>query len=129
MSFPGGRRELADKDSLHTALRETREEVGVDLGPHAHMARRQPELMTRSHRGWRPQIVTPWLFRLDAAPDACTGEEAPEYVWVPTRVFAEPATPLRWPVGPLHVTFPSHEYEGFVVWGLSLMIIRGLPSD
>ena len=129
MSFPGGRRERADKNSLHTALRETREEVGVDLDPHAPTARRQPELITRSHRGWRPQIVTPWLFSLDAAPDVCTGEEAPEYVWVPTRVFTVPATPLRWPVGPLRVAFPSYEYEGFVIWGLSLMIIRGLPSD
>lgn len=127
MSFPGGRREPSDSDSLHTALRETREEVGVDLGPHSASARRQPELLTRSHRGWRPQVVTPWLFTLDAPPAVCTGEEAPEYVWVPARIFAGPPAPLLWPVGPLRVGFPSYDYQGFVVWGLSLMIIRGLP--
>ncbi|NXT27046.1 NUDT8 protein, partial [Syrrhaptes paradoxus] len=31
-SFPGGRREAADGDAVATALRETREELGVALG-------------------------------------------------------------------------------------------------
>ena len=40
MAFPGGRRELTDPDLSHTALRETFEEVGLDL-------RRDGALLTR----------------------------------------------------------------------------------
>jgi 8-oxo-dGTP pyrophosphatase MutT (NUDIX family) len=31
ISFPGGRREAGDADLLHTGIRETREEIGVDV--------------------------------------------------------------------------------------------------
>lgn len=32
LAFPGGRREAGDRDARHTAERETREEIAVDLG-------------------------------------------------------------------------------------------------
>src|SRR5262245_5919302 len=32
MAFPGGRRDRADADLVATSLRETREEVGLELG-------------------------------------------------------------------------------------------------
>src|SRR5436853_6875067 len=53
IGLPGGRHHTEDGTLLSTALRETREEVGVDVGSHAetlgHMAPRapgnQPELL------------------------------------------------------------------------------------
>jgi 8-oxo-dGTP pyrophosphatase MutT (NUDIX family) len=126
MAFPGGRRESSDASLLATAQRETREEVGVDLCGLPAIVCRQSELVTRSHRSWRPQVVTPFLFDLAAPPATTAGEEAERVVWVPVDLFSTPASTLAWPLGPLTLRFPAYHLDDGSIWGLSLMMIRGL---
>jgi 8-oxo-dGTP pyrophosphatase MutT (NUDIX family) len=44
MAFPGGRREEGDATLLDTAIREAREEVGLDLRAHGTLLARLPDI-------------------------------------------------------------------------------------
>ncbi len=86
IAFPGGRREKEDATLLDTALRETREEVGIDLA-RAELLARLPDVpaFTRSKRG--TMIVTPFVFAAeDVAP--VPNVEVAETMWVPFDVLA-----------------------------------------
>ena len=87
-SFPGGRRDPADQDLLHTALRELQEESGVRLLP-SDLAAEFPPRMARRKSGVAIP-VTPFLFRtnvqLEAVPD---GREAAETAWIPLSLLRD----------------------------------------
>src|SRR5215471_21768996 len=44
MAFPGGRQDPSDLDLLHTAVRETQEEVGLELSPGRNLIGRLDDL-------------------------------------------------------------------------------------
>lgn len=59
ISFPGGRAEPGDPSLQHTAIRETREELGLELEG-AEVLGRLDDVTTVS--GLPPMIVQPWVF-------------------------------------------------------------------
>src|SRR5438067_13747772 len=78
IGLPGGRHHVEDGTLLSTALRETREEVGIDVGSAAetlgHMAPRAP--------GNEPELlVVPYAARATAQLDATPGAEMPSGLW------------------------------------------------
>jgi len=123
MAFPGGKRDAADTSLLDTAIRETQEEVGLDLTRHAHLVTRLPSVpaLTRSKGGG--MLVTPFIFALDESehPAFVLSPEVAEAFWVPVGPMAR---------GEIATTFPyRHEgtllqLPGFlvqerIVWGLT----------
>lgn len=124
VGFPGGRRAPDDPDLLHTSLRETREEVGLSVGP-AHLLGRLHDLRTRPVRRL---MVRPWVFALDHEP-----------VWRPNRdevasvmsveldalLEGRGRGTMRWPRG-VGVTLPKVQVGDQVLWGLSLQIVDDL---
>jgi 8-oxo-dGTP pyrophosphatase MutT (NUDIX family) len=77
IAFPGGRREDHDETLFHTAVRETSEELGIDLSG-AEALGELDELGPVSQR--RPLIVRPYAFYFEALPPAAPNREVAEVI-------------------------------------------------
>jgi 8-oxo-dGTP pyrophosphatase MutT (NUDIX family) len=125
MAFPGGRKQATDRSLLHTAERETLEEVGLDLTKGARAVARLPDVMPYS-RMPHPLTVTAFLFVLDSPADLVLNEEVAAVVWAPLEgvLRGEGATKFRWQRDGLDLTLPALDVEGNVVWGLTYRMLE-----
>ncbi|MBV9772872.1 MAG: CoA pyrophosphatase [Gemmatimonadetes bacterium] len=124
MALPGGRRDPEDADDAATALRETREEVGIDL---ATVGRPLGSLDDVAPRSGAPQIVvSPFVFAVPPATHATPNAEVEAAVWIPLREIAHPdaATEhlLETVTGDPR-RFPAIGTRGYVIWGLTHRIL------
>lgn len=123
MALPGGRREEGDESLWGTAVRETLEEVGVDLGDAGRTLGQLDDVYPRTRR--IPAIaITPFVVAVGPDIVAHTSSEVEYAVWVPLQVVVDEkargtlvheALPDR--------EFPTIEYGGHVIWGLTLGIL------
>ncbi len=121
IALPGGRFEPADQNLYVTALRETHEEIGVDLRTapyHGHA-----EALHPFSAGPKGMPVTPFLFALDAAaaPSVTLNAEASAWFWLPLEAAAAGA--LRSSITFRDNTFPAWQFEQHTVWGLTMRIL------
>jgi 8-oxo-dGTP pyrophosphatase MutT (NUDIX family) len=128
IALPGGRRDLADESLWVTAVRETREEVGVDLERAGRRLGQLDDVWPRTRR--IPAIaITPFVVAVESATRARTNSEVEYAVWVPLEVVVDEG--LR---GTLRLDglpgreFSTIEYGGHVIWGLTLGILRQLEE-
>lgn len=124
MALPGGRREAGDADLWATAVRETSEEVGVRLDLVGRRLGRLDDVAPRTRR--IPAIaITPFVVAVPAGLDARTSSEVERAVWMPLDVVVEERHrgSLTLEVLPGR-EFATIEYEGHVIWGLTLSILR-----
>jgi 8-oxo-dGTP pyrophosphatase MutT (NUDIX family) len=128
VSLPGGRHDAErDADLLATAVRETREEVGLDLGAAELLCRLAP-IQARARGTLLPMDVAPFVFRLERAPALVLGAEAREAFWLPLAgvLSGELDGTHRYERDGLVHELPSWRYEGRVVWGMTHRMIRAL---
>jgi 8-oxo-dGTP pyrophosphatase MutT (NUDIX family) len=124
MALPGGRRD-GEEEPIETAIREVREEVGVDLEAVGMLIGRLDEVRPRRNG---PQIaVAPFVFAVPAdillAPHP--GEVA-EVVWIPVGHLTEPksaAEHLHPLPGGGRRRFPALAYHRHVIWGLTYRML------
>ncbi len=123
MAFPGGRYEPGDPDLLATAIRETHEEVGVQLLDHAQSIGRLDDL--RTHTG--DMLVRPYVFVLGAPVVLTPNVEVDELHWAPLSAIArgERETHFTWTrEGGPSMRFPGYDVGGRVVWGLTHRMLQ-----
>ena len=120
IGFPGGHKSPTDQSLLQTAIRETKEEVGIDLTQHEFFGA-LPLVRTRSRR----VQVAPFAFVLEFPITVRTNREVSESFWVPLTELArlEPRT-REVHVETRHLEVPSYDYQGRIIWGLTFRILN-----
>ena len=125
MGFPGGRRDPEDASNFSCALRETREEIGVDLSQWGTPLGELSDVNT----GWRKDrpemLVTPFIFQVGELPALTPNYEVDDVVWVPLHFLMNEANrePLEWDWKGKKMETDSYLYDSYRIWGLSLMMI------
>jgi 8-oxo-dGTP pyrophosphatase MutT (NUDIX family) len=129
IAFPGGRREPTDADLGATAIRETLEEVGVDLskaeplGVLDDLYPRTPVLP--------PVVVRPFVFALTVRPAIVINAEVQDAFWVSFRSLQGPGVSgsitVDHPGIPPRV-LPAYRLGKHTIWGMSERILTPLIS-
>lgn len=134
MGLPGGRAEPGDDDSLSTAIRETHEEVGINLRREASLIGRLSDVPAVADGRPVALKIVPYVFQLEGSPEIELSHEVTEVVWVPMDYLAERAnrSSMWWQRTRERVLLPCYRYEGYLIWGLTLVMLDellGVVSD
>jgi 8-oxo-dGTP pyrophosphatase MutT (NUDIX family) len=127
MAFPGGRSE-EDESPLETAVRETREELGIDLRDAEILGALDELRPVRRHP--LDLVIAPFVFRVPADVAMRPNHEVSAACWfslddlmdgrhVSTYDYAEGSTVLR---------FPCFRVEERVIWGLTYRMFGELAA-
>jgi 8-oxo-dGTP pyrophosphatase MutT (NUDIX family) len=126
MAFPGGRRDPDDADVVATAVRETLEEVGVDLIADGERIGRLDELRAIARHRPLDLVISPVVFALHRPvtlrPSAREVESA---VWVPLSFFRTPEARVtyRRELEGIASEFAAYRYDRYTIWGLTHRIL------
>lgn len=127
IAFPGGRREQEDAGLLATAIRETMEEVAIDLNRATRVAR-LPDVpaFTRSKRG--ALTVAAWVFVIERDVVAVPNEEVAEILWIPfgRLLRGEGRGTFLWTWDQKTIELPCFRFgpAAHVLWGLTLRLVE-----
>lgn len=121
MALPGGHSDPSDADLLRTAVRETFEEVGLDLDRAEYIGRLDDFVPARDF----DISVRPFVFSLSEATPLSLSDEVEEAIWVPlspliagtrrsTFVFSRAGQRFE---------LPAWDIEGRVVWGMTYRVL------
>ena len=126
MAFPGGHREEEDADLKTAAMRETSEEIGLDLSHAEYLgALDQQRAMPRG----RPlnMLIAPHVFCLKGDPAFRPNHEVAEVVWTPLAPLVS-GEAHDWETRPMAgrpVVFNGYRLaQGHFVWGLTYRMLK-----
>jgi 8-oxo-dGTP pyrophosphatase MutT (NUDIX family) len=121
MAFPGGRAEPADADLRATAVRETREEIGLDLGAEAEELGALDEVRAMARMRPLDLAISPFAFRLTGTATPALSAEVRSLHWFPLDDLLGPSR--RSTLDYVHqgdtLQFPCLRVEELVIWGLT----------
>lgn len=131
MAFPGGMVDPADRGALDAALRETREEIGLDLRQHGRLLARLSDVSPRSRPGiGRFMVITPYVYQLEQLPPLALNHEVASLLWVPLATIADGAQRqiMEYRGEGAVRQIPYYTVAGKRVWGLSLQMLDELVA-
>lgn len=128
MAFPGGRVDPGDGSALDAALRETREEIGLDLERDGRLLGRLGEARTHLRPQAVPHSVVPFVFALETTPPLTPNHEVQRVVWVSLAYLADRSnrSTFTWIRRGLPLPMPSIKIGDGVLWGLTLRLVDDL---
>jgi 8-oxo-dGTP pyrophosphatase MutT (NUDIX family) len=128
MAFPGGREDPEDENLLATAIRETFEELALDLRQAGRLLGQLAPLPAVARGGPVGLTIVPFVFELTAAAELKYSEEVAEALWVPINPLLHGRLRTMFAVdrGGERVEFPAHDVDGRIVWGLTYRMLDSL---
>ncbi len=134
-ALPGGKVDAGDATIDDTALRETFEEVGLDL--RALGARRLGQLNDHpglKQRRWARFTVVPVVYAIEGDPPmSLNAREVAEALWVPLDEAQRSQGSMLWWFRPLKaipvklpMRLPRWQWRGLTIWGLTYGMLREL---
>lgn len=134
-ALPGGKVSEADTSIDDTAMRETLEEVGLDL--RALGARRLGQLddhPSLKQRTWARFTVVPVVYAIEGDPAlTLDAREVAEAMWIPLDEVRRTQGSMLWwfrPVKAIPVKLPMRlprwQWRGLTIWGLTYGMLREL---
>lgn len=126
MGLPGGHVERGDADLVATAIRETREEVGIEL-PRSALVETLPDVVPRSVIP-PPFLVRPFIFAIPARPPLQLSDEVASATWVEWGALSDPANrrTVPIPIRGVDRTVSAFIIDGRVIWGMTERILAPL---
>jgi 8-oxo-dGTP pyrophosphatase MutT (NUDIX family) len=125
MALPGGHRHVEDVDLLATAMRETHEEVGLDLSRHDLLGSLD-EHPASAQGKFTGIVIAPFVFGLRSDEELSPNHEVADMVWVPLGRMARGETDVVKELqreGRL-MRFPGFGVGDHVVWGLTHRVLQ-----
>jgi len=130
VAFPGGRREPHDAALLDTALRETREEMGIDLASDGRVLGALERLHPMSP-SLPPLSIAPFVALLTRDAPLALSNEVADAFWVPLAILQLPDASSDVEVvlsNGTRRTVRAFVHGRYTIWGLTERIIRDLLS-
>jgi 8-oxo-dGTP pyrophosphatase MutT (NUDIX family) len=123
IALPGGRHDPGDPDLLITAIRETREETGVDLSG-AERLGALDDLHPRTAT-LPPVVVRPFVFAISHRSPLVPSAEVQRAFWLPVARLFEPGVrrAISLTLRGERRTFPAYLVDEEVIWGMTERIV------
>lgn len=125
MAFPGGHRDPEDSDLQQTAVRETREELNVDLDRYARLLGPLEHVKANPRGANIDMVVAPYVYVLEGEPDIIPNYEVADFHWgsLQKMFSGEALTSRDFQVQGGTKSFPGYGVEGEIVWGLTYRVL------
>jgi len=116
IAFPGGRTKIQDIDIIETAIRETREEVGIEVKREDVIG-----ILGVFQLASEPKLkVYPVIVKLNFKPKVKLSNEVTDYMWIPIK---------RLCLSELEINgkkVEGYKYGSYIIWGLTARITKKL---
>lgn len=131
IAFPGGRSEPGDGDLRATAIRETAEEIGLDLARDGEYLGALDEMRAMARMRPVNLAITPFIFRLGRTPSELRlGSEVRSVHWLGLDELLGPArrSTLEYLHDDIAFEFPCLRIDGLVIWGLTYRMFTSFET-
>lgn len=127
VAFPGGREESADPTLADTAIRETREETGIDLVRDATVIGTLDDLRPQTVR-LPAVIVRPYVVLLKRFEPLVLSDEVALAFWIPLSAFKDSPAWRDTDVlaRGVQLNTRAFHHQGHVIWGMTERILAQL---
>lgn len=122
VSFPGGRLEPDDPDLLSCAIRETQEEVGIDLTTTARHVGQLSDVQAIAMGKALPMAIRPFVFfQTEVAEITISADEAEHTFWLPLQEVIEGAFDgeYEYRFAGIPIMMNCWRFQGNIIWGLT----------